>query len=770
MRPPLGLCTARNRGKSGWRVRAARLGAIGFAVSALACSSGRSTEGDVAAKRQAACSSGALFGFENTTSWTATGGTLAASTRRVEGERAVRIEGGADLTVQSAAACLDGANYGRIAFYLSNTTVAAAQPVTVSVELTSPSRGLAAAAVGSVIVGGLGNGLFRRVELGLPASIATKLATTATDLRVKLTLRAPGGTQSLLLDGLNFDAAPLAAATGAPTESHVVSVPYPSAVGFLDTALSANAGLTIADRAQVLKPSSGFASIVSTAGPATEIGTEARVGNVTSIPSVMLRDRASINGTVTTSGTLLRGAGTTITGTVTTGATVPLNTLSWQVQFQQGTEQLALEPAVDRTAAPGPYGQVVLKNTSKLRLQTGTYYFRSLDVQSGANLILNTSGGPVVIYVRDSVNMRGTLSYTGRSGDLLLVYLGTPELAFDTTFSGVLVAPNANVRFGVGSSSHSGAAFAKFVRLDPQAKFTHQAALPLLAGTPSPRECADLLSASAYAQSASQVAFQEALLRYCGGSDAGPCETTLLARINVDYYTAAARLLQDGITTKQHLALMMDRERKVQLIHGNEALSCAIVNGDADGDFVPVPQDLCPNTPPLTATLENGCTDPVLPGAPPIEDVKRALPDIAIPGDPRCKNAPLPTIPSPFGAWRHPPDASVGKALWISRDDNEGSGCQIWYQLEGLLTDGSMQTAVFTAADDRTLPWIQKPANTLQFNVKVSDGGGRGAWARYDVWTQRYRVRAFNAAGLRSGWSDWFRPGSETCAAGTCDF
>jgi hypothetical protein len=241
-----------------------------------------------------------------------------------------------------------------------------------------------------------------------------------------------------------------------------------------------------------------------------------------------------------------------------------------------------------------------------------------------------------------------------------------------------------------------------------------------------------------------------------------------VARLNVDFFSAAAGLFRETLPPAQYLAFLQDRQRKLRAIRGDEALACAIVQHDGDGDFVPDPQDNCRNTPDLTPTLDNGCTDTRLPPAPTIDVLRPAFGGLAITGDPRCVHAPSPILPAPLGAWRFPPDPAQGKALWVSRDIDT-SGCPIWYEVEVELTDGhGIRHVIFNPREDTTLPWISRPAGAVQFHLTTADPGNRGAWASYTVYTQQYRVRAINGAGRRSSWSDWFRPGTEDCLAGLC--
>jgi hypothetical protein len=141
----------------------------------------------------------------------------------------------------------------------------------------------------------------------------------------------------------------------------------------------------------------------------------------------------------------------------------------------------------------------------------------------------------------------------------------------------------------------------------------------------------------------------------------------------------------------------------------------------------------------------------------------------AIPADPRCLKAPAPKTPVPLGAWRFPPDPTVGKAIWFSAS-TDTSGCPIYYDVEVELTDGQGARAMILQVpqEDANVSWIPRPPGVFQLNFHVTDPGTRGAWASYGVWTQQYRARAYNAGGAMSAWSEWFAPGYEPCVAGAC--
>jgi hypothetical protein len=743
-----------------------------------ACGSTRTTTLEGQSSADGICDSSAVFGFENRFLWLpAAGGTVSSSSRRVQGSSSLRLQGTAHSKVTSTLTCLPPATWSKLSLYVATTsTTAPATSVTASVNLSSVLSGLTNTQVGSRAVTLTANGVFTRVEFDVPASVASKLELGAVDLFVSVAFDGSAPVDFLLDElSLTRGVVPSVPGTG-PLRTANIHLAYPQNADLLTTAMLGQQGVTISANAKLVHDCDGLNAVASVGTQATSIGLAALTGSIVSVPNVTLGNLSVITGDVTSAGTISRGAGVTVTGQLTSGATLtPLQSLDWQIQYNEGTTSVVLGPLAQRTLSPGAYTTVSVPAGAQLTLSTGTYYFNSLSVGLGGDLAVVTDSGPVVVYVKDSVTYTGSVDYYGPPGQLVIVYTGTSPIFLQTSFDGFIVAPESAVRFGVGLKPHAGAAFAKTVLLDPFALFAPRNAFPIITAIMTPgaaggdsnkSDCTHIISTSTFAKTATPRDIQAAVLRFCAGSSMGPCELALTAESQTDLTAAARQVLAGTMAPCKYLTLSLNRERILKTIHGDEGLACSIFNADPDGDLVPTSADSCANTPALSAVLDNGCTDSSCPNTPPLTEIVAGMPKyVALSTDPRCKNAPSPKVASPFGAWRYPPDPTVGKALWISRDPDT-SGCPQYYVLQGKLTDGSIQTVIFQPNEDVNLPWIQRPDNVLQFNIHAGDPQGRGAWARYSVYTDRYRVRVFNAAGRRSDWSNWFLPGQEGCAAG----
>ncbi len=102
-------------------------------------------------------------------------------------------------------------------------------------------------------------------------------------------------------------------------------------------------------------------------------------------------------------------------------------------------------------------------------LKSGTYYFTSGNLEPQADVRLNTSAGPVYVYVKDSFTFKGKfVDGSGRYDQVMVGYFGTAVANIETAFSGALVAPRARVKLKTVAGAHRGSFFAK--ELEPFAR------------------------------------------------------------------------------------------------------------------------------------------------------------------------------------------------------------------------------------------------------------------------------------------------------------
>jgi hypothetical protein len=173
-----------------------------------------------------------------------------------------------------------------------------------------------------------------------------------------------------------------------------------------------------------------------------------------------------VHGFVQATSPITKIDGATVTGVIQTNATLtPSDKLDWQVQVpaSRGPDVL-VDIGKTATIAPGNYGAVDIEEQGALSLSSGTYFFDTLQLEAGGKLLLDTSHGPVIIYVRTQVVEYGgtAVDSTGDGSNYLLVYLGTQNVNITSAFHGTIVAPSASLVLGTPSTGfYAGTFFAQ---------------------------------------------------------------------------------------------------------------------------------------------------------------------------------------------------------------------------------------------------------------------------------------------------------------------
>lgn len=264
------------------------------------------------------------------------------------------------------------------------------------------------------------------------------------------------------------------AVVGAETKRFSVALPASVFVG--DAAAAGSKTVRLADRSRiVLANGSSLGPVFNSGlvtGGTTELGVEARSGTIRSKPAVTLRDRARVEGDVQSGGSVTRQNQTVVTGTVSANSSPAFDRWSWTVNFPAATQNVSVPADGTAAIAPGSFENVTVFSRATLRLRTGTYYLKSFALEPQAQILVDTTQGPVYLYVRSGLTWRGSTNFTGPSDRLLVGYAGSDSIAVESPFFATLVAPDANVRLAVGATSHLGAFFAKELQLDPDVRLT----------------------------------------------------------------------------------------------------------------------------------------------------------------------------------------------------------------------------------------------------------------------------------------------------------
>lgn len=236
-------------------------------------------------------------------------------------------------------------------------------------------------------------------------------------------------------------------------------------------AVYAEGGLSLRDRAVVEVAGSGRATIVNAGTDLTELGVNAKAGNVLSAATIHLNAGARITGYARTAGTVTLDTGANQPAPAYQNATVGLKPLSGFSVMIPGSGTLAeVGGGLSIPIAPGTYGDLRIQPSGTAYLSSGTYYVQSLDLEPQAILALDMSSGPIYLYVANSVIYRGSIITTaGKSSDLFVGYMGTQTAALEVPFTGTFVAPNATLLLGPpsGGASFSGGFYAADVEVRP---------------------------------------------------------------------------------------------------------------------------------------------------------------------------------------------------------------------------------------------------------------------------------------------------------------
>lgn len=233
--------------------------------------------------------------------------------------------------------------------------------------------------------------------------------------------------------------------------------------------VGANGSLQLGDRVVASQP------IENMGAGGTQIGVDARVGDVYSASQIALRDRATVTGSVFTTVPLSTAPASRVLGPVNTHAVLtPAATQSIAANFPaSGDVDVLLEPGQAAQPAPGRYRNVQVRSRATLSLRSGTYYFESLGViEPQATVSLDERLGPVIIFVNQPLTFRGVVVSNLGQPDWLIAVIGGGTVTIESPFQGTILAPLAAMNLGTGGLSHTGAFYARDVLAQPGTHFT----------------------------------------------------------------------------------------------------------------------------------------------------------------------------------------------------------------------------------------------------------------------------------------------------------
>ena len=251
-------------------------------------------------------------------------------------------------------------------------------------------------------------------------------------------------------------------------QQYNLTLKLPPGATLQNTALHGTAGVHVEHDTVIQSEAGGWPVLVNIGSQLTAIGEDTVLGDILSQAAVSLDDRVRVNGSVKSAGNISTDSGVVITGQRLPNT--PLGTLQelpLTITFPTATASVTVPFGGTNNLAPGSYSQVTIRSNATLRLTTGTYYFVGLDMASSSTLRIDTTGGPVLLYVRDAIDLEGRLDLPGNPRDFLVGYFGSELFWVNTPFRGSILAPFAKLNLdNVGSAGHRGSFFAKEIEVD----------------------------------------------------------------------------------------------------------------------------------------------------------------------------------------------------------------------------------------------------------------------------------------------------------------
>jgi hypothetical protein len=132
----------------------------------------------------------------------------------------------------------------------------------------------------------------------------------------------------------------------------------------------------------------------------------------------------------------------------------PLGAVGGDVAAEIANAAVSNDNASVSPPITSPKYEISLGNTESMTLSAGTYYLEDITLGNGATLDIDASGGPVIIYLKDSGNSGGIEAKNGsiininaEPGDFQIYSDSTGSLVFKHSghFKGMIYAPYAQV-------------------------------------------------------------------------------------------------------------------------------------------------------------------------------------------------------------------------------------------------------------------------------------------------------------------------------------
>jgi len=510
---------------------------------------------------------------------------------------------------------------------------------------------------------------------------------------------------------------------------------------------------------------------------------DALIIGMVSTATVDLRDRVHVTGKIN-SVSITPGNNVTVDGKQTT-TKIPVvgDSIAWTASVAAGNVPgWDLQPGQAQSLAPGRYGALAVKNGATLTLNAaGRYFFESLDLETGAKLVVASADKPTEIYVHGSqLILRGALSgATGLEERLAIIYDGTNEVFVEAPLRGAIVATKAQVTLRKTSAPHRGAVFANTVLVDAGAT-VQPVAQPffLKLSTLSLPKCSWAIPPhSTGNKRQDEFQYQYEILKYCAMPDSPEYELRLRGQFNYEATESAAAMSKCIIQPAQYIAFLRRRAAQIKAAVANPALASRIVKGpDTDGDWVPDSVDNCVGTPLWTPVDDNGCPTSYPPG-PACADVQAIMEKMTFAVNPACNEAAanMPNIDFAVAVYL-PAQVTEGIYLYVQDLPTYPKGCEPWYEFEVRTLRSGTVVDHFSAAfpyasvshQGRVVPAIPQPYVELHAAPDAAGAIGHLGQAAKGLTNgtidkMAFRVRAVSGIGTGSAWGRWRIPEPINC-------
>jgi len=220
----------------------------------------------------------------------------------------------------------------------------------------------------------------------------------------------------------------------------------------------------------------GFGIVGNAGSQGTVLGQSSDFGSIVSRAAVVIGSLTHVHGLLQTESVLVADSTVTIDGPTTQNTAVILPVLQLAASFPATVlNAINLAAGAHATAAPAYYRSITLGSGAELTVTSGVYFTDSLDLELNSKLIVNTSNGPVIFWIKNSFIFKG--AFTDAAGvfpRIWVGYLGTAGVTLEKPYQGSLVAPNAQITLAtVGAPNHVGSFHALNLQVGPDQTICH---------------------------------------------------------------------------------------------------------------------------------------------------------------------------------------------------------------------------------------------------------------------------------------------------------